>query len=104
MNAHTSEPTTAPNEGSGRRTLRTAAVGIAIVLHAVLLVPFTVASGLLAPLYAIIALYLLWLLAAGTLWVVARRRPLAAPLVPLVYGALLFGLITFGEATLGWTA
>jgi hypothetical protein len=104
MNAHTSDPATAPSNGFGRRVLRTVAMGIAIALQAVLLVPFTVASGLLAPLWAVIVLYLLWLVAAGTLWVVARHQPLAAPLVPLANGSLLFGLLVFGESVLGWTA
>lgn len=103
MNAHVSGTAPAPSGGSGRHPLNVIAVAVAVALQAVVLVPFTVASGLVAPWPAIALLYVLWLGMAGALWVVARRRPLAAPLVPLVNAGLLFGLITFGESVLGWT-
>ena len=104
MNAYVSGTTPAPSGGSGHHPLRVIAVTSAVVLQAVVLVPFTVASGLVAPGPAIALLYAIWLMMAGALWVVARRRPLAAPLVPLANAGLLFGLITFGQTVLGWTA
>jgi hypothetical protein len=104
MNSRSSGAAPAPTRGSGARPLRLVAVGSAIALQAVVLVPFTVGSGLLAPLWAVVVLYLLWGASAVALWFTARRRPLAAPLVPLVNAALLFGLVSFGEAVLGWTA
>ncbi len=88
----------------GDRWPRAAAVVLAVILQAIVLVPFTVASGLLAPLWAIAVFYVLWVIATGALVLVARRRPLLAPLVPIVNAALLWGGITFGDVVLGWTA
>jgi hypothetical protein len=102
MNARTADTSAAPPAGPDRRNLRVVAVTVAVALHVVVLVPFTVGSGLVAPWPAIAGAYLLWLAMAGLLWGVARRRPLAAPLVPLANAGLLFALITFGESVLGW--
>lgn len=79
-------------------------VGVAYAAQAVVLVPFTVASGLVAPLWAVVALFALW--AAGLVVLVrtARRRPFAAPLVPLVNLAAVWLTIAVGESLLGWTA
>jgi hypothetical protein len=46
---------------------------------------------------------LAWIVEFGAVLVLARRRPLAAPLVPLV--SLLLGVLalTLGEPALGWT-
>jgi hypothetical protein len=79
-------------------------VVLAVALQLVVLVPFTVASGLLAPLWAVVALHGLWLAAAFVLLRTARRRPLAAPLVPVANGLLLWLALTLGELWLGWTA
>ena len=79
-------------------------VALAAVLQLVVLVPFTVASGLLAPLWAVLLLYALWLVAALAFVRLARRRPLMTPVVPAVNAALLWLVITIGEAWLGWTA
>lgn len=49
---------------------------------------FTAASGLLAPLWAVVVLGGLWLVATVVLVRTARRRPLGAPLVPVAYGLL----------------
>lgn len=65
---------------------------------------FTAASGLLAPLWAIVVLGLLWLAAAAMLVRVARRRPPVAPLVPLANGLLWWAVMMAGENWLGWTA
>ena len=88
----------------GGRALPIAVVAIAGVLQLVVLVPFTVASGLVAPLWAIVGLYILWLAAAAVFVVLARRRPLLTPLVPVVNAALLWAAMTAGERLLGWTA
>jgi hypothetical protein len=103
MNAHPSGTAPAPSGGSGHQPLQVIAVASAVVGQAVVLVPFTVASGLVAPWPAIALLHALWLVMAWALWLVARRQPLAAPLVPLANAGLLFGLITVGETVLGWT-
>lgn len=86
------------------RALPIAVVTLAAILQLVVLVPFTVASGLLAPLWAVVALYALWLVATTVLVHTARRRPLAAPLVPIGNALLLWVVISAGEAWLGWTA
>lgn len=65
---------------------------------------FTAASGLLAPLWAIVVLGVLWLLSVAVLWATARRKPLATPLVPAVNALLWWAAMSAGEAWLGWTA
>jgi hypothetical protein len=79
-------------------------VVVAVLLQAVVLVPFTIASGLLAPLWAVIGFYLLWAVGALVLFRLARRRPKVTPLVPIVNALVLAGLISLGEFALGWTA
>jgi hypothetical protein len=89
---------------SSGRLLRGLAVGLAAAMQVVVLVPFTVASGLVSPLWAIVALYALWLAAGVVLVRTARRRPFAAPLVPVINAALLWLAVSGGESLLGWTA
>ena len=91
-------------ENRGGRALPIATVVVAGALQLVVLVPFTVASGLVAPLWAIVGLYILWIAATAVLVVLARRRPLLTPLVPVVNAVLLWAAITAGETFLGWTA
>lgn len=86
------------------RVVTTLIVAVAVVLQLVVAVPFTAASGLLAPLWGVVAAWMLWLVAAIALVLVARRRPLLAPVVPLVNVVLLWALITGGDLWLGWTA
>lgn len=88
--------------GSAGRWLGVAAVVLA-GLAQLLLLPLTAASGLLAPLWAVGVLYVLWLAAAVAVGVLARRRPVATPLVPLANAALWWLMMTAGERLLGWT-
>jgi hypothetical protein len=104
MNDTTIDSSHPATDGNGGKALAIAAIAVAVILQLVVLVPFTVSSGLLAPLWAIVVLYAVWLGAAVTLVTVARRRPLATPLVPIVNAAVWWGLMTFGESVLGWTA
>jgi hypothetical protein len=101
MGAH--DASNASRDG-GRTPLHLAVIAIAIGLQLVVAVPFTVAMGLLAPLWAIVVAWVVWLAAAALLVVTVRRRPLRAPIVPIVNAGLLFGFVTLGEAVLGWTA
>jgi hypothetical protein len=87
-----------------RRALELAVIIGAALLQLLVLVPFTVASGLLAPLWAVVTLYLLWLAAAAVLVRLASRRPLLTPAVPIVNAALLWLALTAGDVLLGWTA
>lgn len=90
-------------EGPGGRVLPVVVVAVAAIAQLVVLVPFTVASGLVAPLWAIVALYLLWAGAAYLFVRLARRRPLATPVVPAANALLLWAVITLGQQLLGWT-
>jgi hypothetical protein len=62
-----------------------------------------VASGLLAPLWAVIGLMAAWavLFVLGCVWI--RWHPWRVLLLPLVAGAILFGGINAGAAYLGWS-
>jgi hypothetical protein len=80
------------------------AIVIAAILQLIVLVPFTVASGLVAPPWAIATLSLVWFLCAAVLWQVAIRRPLAAPAIPIANAAVLWAAIAAGETWLGWVA
>jgi hypothetical protein len=86
------------------RHWRILAIVVAVALQAVVGVPFTVASGLLAPGWAVVAFSVLWLAFTVVLVAVARRRPLTAPLVPLANGLVLVLALTAGDIWLGWTA
>lgn len=101
MSAHS---TSSSSPTGGRSILPLIVIGIAVAMQLAVAVPFTVGMGLLAPLWAIIVAWALWLVAAGGLVVTARRRPLLTPLVPVVNAALLFALVSFGDLVLGWTA
>jgi hypothetical protein len=101
MSAH---PTPTSDPDRSRRILRMVAVGVGVALQLVVAVPFTLGFGLLAPPWGIATAWILWFAAVAGLVVVARRRPLLAPMVPLVNAGLLVALVTFGEFVLGWTA
>lgn len=101
--------TTADRDTSGAHdrdghALRVLAVVVAGLLQLVVLFPFTVASGLLAPLPGVVAAYLLGIASVVVLVRVARRRPLLSPVVPVVNAALLFAMLSLGDVLLGWTA
>ncbi len=100
MNAHSTSPSSSTK---GRPVLPLIVIGIAVAMQLVVAVPFTVGMGLLAPLWAILVGWGLWLVATGALVAMARRRPLATPLVPVTNAALLLAFVTFGESVLGWT-
>jgi hypothetical protein len=101
MSAHSASPS---SRAGGRPILPLIVIGLAVAMQLAVAVPFTVGMGLLAPLWAITVGWALWLAAAGTLVVTARRRPLLTPLVPVTNAALLFAFVTFGDSVLGWTA
>ena len=63
------------------------------------------AAGLLAPLWAVIVLWIIWL--GMTVWAFRLARsgtPLWTLAVPLIDIAIFFAAISAGEAFLGWTA
>jgi hypothetical protein len=69
-----------------------------------LVLPWYLASGLLAPLWAVVGLVGVWLvlLAAGAQ--LRRNRPLWMLLIPVVDVAVWFATIAAGEALGDWTA
>ena len=65
---------------------------------------FYLASGLVAPLWAVIALMAIWigLVVIGIIWF--RRHPLRVLALPVAAAAIWWTVITLGERLLGWTA
>lgn len=88
----------------GQRWLAWLLVVLSVAAQLVVLVPFTIAAGLLAPLWAVVLLHVLWAGYAVLLWWTVRRRPLVSPLVPLGSAATWFAVMSLGEAVFGWTA
>ena len=86
------------------RVLRGAAVAVAVLGQVAVLVPFTVASSLVAPLWASIVLVVAWAGTVAALVPLIRRRPLVTPLLPLGNLALWWLAVTAGERVLGWVA
>ena len=77
----------------------------AVALGAMLaLAPFFVASGLMAPGWAVAVLVVVWLalFVLGCLWI--RRKPLWVIPLPFVAAAIWLGGMSAGGAWLGWTA
>jgi hypothetical protein len=106
MTDATAAPSSAPAGGTvdARPRSAVAAGVLAGLLHLGIGVFPLSASGLLAPLWAIVVIYLGWLVAAGLLWRIWQRHPLISLLVPPTTLALWAGWITVGDVLLGWTA
>ncbi len=66
--------------------------------------PFYLASGLVAPLWAIVVLWLVWLGLGLLAFQWFTRRPWAVLLLPVVAIGIWWLAITLGEQVLGWTA
>lgn len=93
------------NGTPGGRVLSAVALILAAALQLVVGFFTTTAIGLISvPLWAIVLLAGLWLVAVVVLVRVARRRPVATPLVPLANALLLWAVVTAGDVWLGWTA
>jgi hypothetical protein len=97
MTASTTRPAAGPT-GTPRRStaLLTGA------LHLLALWPYAI-SGLVAPGWGVAALLAVWALFGLAAVGVHRRYGALAALVPLVAVVSWFGLVTLGEAVLGWT-
>ncbi|GAA2630041.1 hypothetical protein GCM10010399_72390 [Dactylosporangium fulvum] len=62
------------------------------------------ASGLLAPGWAVVLLLVIWVgMTVFALRLVRGERPLWTLAVPVLDAAIWFGVLSFGEAALGWT-
>ena len=66
--------------------------------------PFFLASGLMAPMWAVIALLLVWLvlITLAVRWF--RTRPYVVLGLPFLAAAVWFAAMYAGEAFLGWSA
>jgi hypothetical protein len=77
----------------------------AVASQVVLVVPFTVGSPLLAPMWAVTVFYLLAVAAVLTLLKLLRSGHLfLSPIVPFTHGLLFFLFMSAGDQFLGWTA
>lgn len=65
---------------------------------------FYLASGLVAPLWAVLVLWAWWAVLAVVLLRLAVRRSWWTPLVPLVAMASWYLVLFLGESVLGWSA
>ncbi|MDA0635886.1 hypothetical protein OUY22_20895 [Nonomuraea sp. MCN248] len=71
--------------------------------HLGTLVPFYSSSGLMAPAWAVVALFAVWLvLLAAAIQAVCKRSPWGL-LTPVVSLGLWWAAMSAGEAFLGWT-
>ena len=84
-----------------KRVLSYLGAGLALAAIVALGV-FYAASTLVAPLWAAIVLWIVWvtLFVLGIVWV--RRHPLRVLALPVAAAAVWFGGISAGEAFLGW--
>jgi hypothetical protein len=62
------------------------------------------ASGLIAPGWAVIGLLATWLVLFGVAIYLLRKRPAWVLAVPVAAALIWFGVMAAGEAWLGWTA
>lgn len=65
---------------------------------------FIVVSGLVAPLWAVLLMTLVWLALAVLLFRMVRRRSWWTPVIPLLAMVFWVTTLTVGENALGWTA
>jgi hypothetical protein len=74
-----------------------------VAVHLILAVlPFS-ASGLVAPLWAVILLWVVWGALLVVAWRLLQRRPLMVLAVPVVALLIWFAVLTIGQQLLGWT-
>lgn len=79
-------------------------VAVVVATLAQLVVGFYyLASGLMAPLWAIVCLGVWWVLLTYVGVRLVQRRSYLVLLVPVVAIATWFGVMSFGGAVLGWT-
>lgn len=91
-------------QGADRRGVGPLVVGV--ISGAAHLVPgfFIVASGLVAPWWAVGLMTLVWIALTVLLVRMVQRRSWWTPVIPLLAAVLWVTTLTVGENTLGWTA
>jgi hypothetical protein len=87
---------------STRQLLTYFLAGLAMVAMLVM-APFFLSAGLMAPLWAVAGLVVVWLVlfVLGCVWF--RRRPLRTLPIPVVAALIWYGTMSAGGAWLGWT-
>jgi hypothetical protein len=85
------------------RTVVQYVLGALALVAMLVLAPFFVSSGLMAPGWAVVVLVVIWLalFVLGCLWI--RRKPLWVVPLPFVAAAIWLGGMSAGGAWLGWT-
>jgi hypothetical protein len=85
------------------RTIVRYVLGALALAAMLVLAPFFVSSGLMAPGWAVVVLVVIWLVlfVLGCLWI--RRKPLWVVPLPFVAAAIWLGGMSAGGAWLGWT-
>ena len=85
------------------RTVVKYVLGVLALVAMLVLAPFFLASGLMAPGWAVVVFSVIWvaLFVLGCLWI--RRRPLWVIPLPFVAAAIWLGGMSAGGAWLGWT-
>jgi len=76
---------------------------LGLLAHLAVLI-FYAASGLVAPLWAVVVLLVIWVALLVLAIVLLRRRPAWALVVPIAAVAIWFAAISAGDAWLNWTA
>jgi len=86
-----------------RRTVARYVLGGLALVAMLALAPFFVASGLMAPGWAVVVFIVIWLalFVQGCLWI--RRKPLRVIPLPFAAAAIWLGGMSAGGAWLGWT-
>jgi hypothetical protein len=93
---------TAPAGTAPATTPRRSTAVLTGALHLLALWPYAI-SGLVAPSWGVAALLGVWALLGAAAVALHRRWGAVAAVMPLVAVAMWFGLLTLGEAVLGWT-
>lgn len=87
---------------AGERVARNIALGFAVLMHLMIGV-FYLTSGLLAPSYAVLPLWAVWIGLAYVMWR-RRKRVVVVLAIPFVAALIWGGVMWLGDTFLGWTA
>jgi predicted PurR-regulated permease PerM len=92
-------------EGQRHRSTELPVVAAVVAATTHLVVGFLyLSSGLVAPLWAVVLLFVIWAVLAWVGVRLVRRRSSLVLLVPVVAAVVWFGVMTLCDVVLGWTA
>lgn len=95
---------TLPDPASSAGGARPAGTWVAVGLHVAVGVFPLSATGLLAPAWGFVVVYVWWLALFAVVWRWRPRVSWAALIVPVVAVGGWFAIMSAGEALFGWTA